>query len=101
MEVFTTMNLFVEEVTKAEEKFPWWPKDIVHAVAILQEECGELVKACLDFYYNRGTIEQVKKEMVQAGAMVLRFNMHMDNYKPKKVYWKRSRLWLQKLIKLR
>ena len=70
------------ELVKAEQKFPGWPKDIVHGVSIIQEECGELVKACLDFYYGRGTIEQVKKEMGQTGAMVYRFGLHLEDYEP-------------------
>lgn len=76
-------ELINAEFMQAEIKFPGWPKDIVHGVAIIQEECGELVKACLDFFYGRGTIEQVKKEMAQTGAMVLRFGLHLEDYKPR------------------
>ena len=66
------------EIIKAEKKFPWWPEDIIHAVAILQEECGELVKACLQSYYQHGDIEEVKKELVQTGAMVFRFAIGLE-----------------------
>jgi len=70
-----------EELLKAEEKFPGWPKDVIHGVAIIQEECGELVKACLDFYYGRAGKEKVLKEANQTGAMIVRFLLHYEDYK--------------------
>lgn len=71
-----------EELLKAEKKFPGWPKDVVHAAAIVQEECGELVKACLDFYYRRGSKAQVLKEANQTGAMIFRLLLNFEDYKP-------------------
>jgi hypothetical protein len=77
-------NLIWDELERAEKKFPGWPQDIVHGAAIIQEECGELVKACLDYYYGRGDIASVLKEAVQTGAMVYRFLFHIEDYKPEK-----------------
>ena len=82
-------QLALRELAKAEKKFPEWPEDIVHACAILQEESGELGKACLDFHYGRGTILRVKEEMAHLGAMVYRFGMYLENYKPGEEEWEK------------
>jgi len=82
MDVLNTQLKIGEELIKAEGKFPWWPIDIIHGVAIIQEEVGELVKACLDFYYGRGNREQILKEATQAGAMIYRFMCHYEEYLP-------------------
>ena len=73
-----TQGEIMKELLKAEEKFPWWPEDIIHAAAILQEECGELIRASLQYYYQGGSIEKVKKEMLQTGAMVFRFAIGLE-----------------------
>ena len=53
----------------------------MHGVGILVEEVGELVKACLDFYYGRGDRSKVEEEAVQSGAMVYRFMIHLEEYR--------------------
>lgn len=75
------ISMIFDEMKKAERKFPGFPSDIVHASAIVQEECGELVKACLDYYYNRGSEDDVIKEAVQTGAMIYRFLFNWEGYK--------------------
>ena len=80
MEPRDTYPAIIEEMIKAEAKFPGWPKDIVHAAAIATEERGELLKAAIDFYYHRCGIKQVKKEALQTGAMIFRFLMHLEEY---------------------
>lgn len=83
MEIIEIDEAINTELIRAREKFPDWHKDIIHAGAVLQEESGELLKACINFYFGRGTIEQVKKEMAHTGAMVYRFGLHLESYKPK------------------
>lgn len=61
------------ELRRAELKFPSFPDDPVHAAAVLCEEAGETLQASLDFYYGRGSLEDMRKEAVQTAAMALRF----------------------------
>ena len=65
--------LVLAELQKAREKFPTWPKDIVHAGAVVAEEAGELTQATLDYFYGRGTKEQCYIEAKQTAAMAIRF----------------------------
>ena len=68
------IELIFAELAKAETKFPGWPFDVVHGAAILGEEAGELTQAALDFYYSREmSIEKMRKEAAQVGAMAIRF----------------------------
>jgi len=72
----------IEEIHRAQEKFPWWPKDIVHAVSIVAEETGELQKAALHFCYENGQREAIKKEALQVVAMAYRLLFYIEEYKP-------------------
>lgn len=71
----------INEATRASKIHPKWPTDAVHAVSILTEESGELMKAAIEYHYNNGDIEAVREEAVQTGAMALRVLMHIDKYK--------------------
>ncbi len=66
------MQLMQEELNSAEEKFPWWPDDIVHGVAIMGEEAGEAVQAALAVVYDRKTVMPLERELIQTAAMALR-----------------------------
>jgi NTP pyrophosphatase (non-canonical NTP hydrolase) len=67
------------ELERAESKFPGFPTDPVHAAAILQEESGELIQAALQFTYEGGSFDAMKKEAVQVGAMALRFLVNIES----------------------
>lgn len=73
------------EIGKAMRKFPTWPSDPLHALAVLGEEYGELNKAVLQLTYEphkEGSgAAQVRKEAIQTAAMALRFVMGLDCYK--------------------
>lgn len=77
----TISSEIIDEVIRASSIHPTWPTDAVHAVSILTEESGELMKAAIEYHYNNGDIEAVREEAVQTGAMVLRVLMHIDKYK--------------------
>mgnify|MGYP003631603252 CR=1 FL=1 len=62
----------VKEYKKACKKHPEWPSDILHQIAIVNEESGEATRASLQFVYEKGNIEEVKKELIQTAAMCLR-----------------------------
>lgn len=70
------------ELTSAIEKFPTWPTDPLHALAVLGEEFGELTKDVLQMSYEPGktNAENVRKEAIQTAAMALRFVASLDAY---------------------
>jgi NTP pyrophosphatase (non-canonical NTP hydrolase) len=71
------------EIERAVAKFPTWPTDPLHAVAIIGEEAGELVKAVLQAVYepHKSTPEDVREEVVQTAAMALRFLLSLSVYR--------------------
>jgi hypothetical protein len=81
----TTTNIINEisaELTRATVKFPTWPTDPLHAVAVLGEEFGELTKAALQLTYepHKTSAAEVRMEAIQTAAMALRFAMSLDAY---------------------
>ncbi|WP_145542754.1 nucleoside triphosphate pyrophosphohydrolase family protein [Yersinia frederiksenii] len=84
-EKFTQFNFIsteiINEAMRASEIHPEWPTDALHAVSILTEESGELMKAAIEFHYNNGDIEAVHEEAIQTGAMALRVLLGIDKYK--------------------
>jgi hypothetical protein len=75
------IELMIAELSKAQKKHPEWPSDILHAIAILQEEIGELQRAAVNWNYENGNQEEIIKEALQCGAMLFRVLAHMDSYK--------------------
>ncbi|HDL7014692.1 TPA: hypothetical protein PXN82_003832 [Yersinia enterocolitica] len=71
----------IDEAIRASSIHPDWPTDALHAVSILTEESGELMKAAIEYHYNNGDIEAVREEAVQTGAMALRVLLNIDKYK--------------------
>lgn len=73
------------EVERAVAKFPTWPTDPLHALAVLGEEYGELTKAMLQLTYepHKSTAEEVRKEALQTAAMALRLFRSLDRYEYK------------------
>jgi hypothetical protein len=74
----------VEELQAARTKHPAWPKDVIHGIAILNEESGEAMKEALQFTYENGRFFQMHREVIQTGAMALRFLIETGD-DPKKV----------------
>lgn len=62
----------IEEVIRAERKHPNWPGDIIHASAIVNEESGELIRASLQYVYEDGSKEDLRKEAIQTAATCIR-----------------------------
>lgn len=75
-------RLAVGEVLRATKKFPTWPTDPLHALAVVQEEVGELTKEVVQLTYepHKSSREAVRAEAVQTAAMALRFLMSLDAY---------------------
>ena len=70
--IMGVLQEILAEHKKACEKHPEWPSDILHQIAIVNEESGEATRASLQFVYEDGNIEEVKKELIQTAAMCLR-----------------------------
>jgi hypothetical protein len=66
------INKIQEEILRAEAKHPKWPKDIIHASAIVGEESGELIRAALQLSYEGGDTESVRIEAIQTAATCIR-----------------------------
>ena len=61
------------EYRHAKKLHPNWPRDIVHAAAIVNEEAGELIRAAVQNYYgDEATQPEVITEAVQTAAMAMR-----------------------------
>ena len=60
------------EKGRAEKKHPNWPTDILHQIAIVNEEAGEATRAVLHLIEGKGDLGDVWKELVQTAAMCLR-----------------------------
>ena len=71
------------EMSKAVNKFPKWPTDPLHAIAILGEEYGELNKAVLQNTYepHKTSADEIRMEAIQTAAMAIRFLMSLETYK--------------------
>ena len=80
----TVFDEILFELLRAEKKFPNWPRDPVHGVAIMMEEAGEAIQAAIDFYYKREeTPEKLRKELLQTAAMATRMIIFVDKHKLK------------------
>lgn len=72
----------LREVERAMTKFPTWPTDPLHALAVLGEEYGELTKEVLQMTYepHKSSLDAVRTEAVQTAAMALRFLASLGTY---------------------
>lgn len=71
------------ELARAIAKFPTWPTDPFHALAVLGEEFGELTKAVLQHTYElhkNVTSKDIRTEAIQTAAMALRWAMSLPVY---------------------
>lgn len=69
------------EIDRAVEKFPSWPSDPLHALAVVAEEFGELSQATLQTVYepNKSSVADVRTEAIQLAAMAIRFLISLDS----------------------
>ena len=78
MKLETVIGLVMAEIDRAEKIHPVWPKNHVHQVAILCEESGEALKACLDYDEGKGSKRQMIIEAVHTAAMAIRFLKNIE-----------------------
>lgn len=67
------IHCIIMELELAQQKHPNWPDDHIHAAAIINEEAGELIRAAIQYKYEKGRFYDMHKEAIQTGAMALRF----------------------------
>lgn len=88
------LDEIIYEVRKATEKFPTWPSDPLHAIAVLGEEFGELTKEVVQMTYEpeKTSKEVIKREAIQTAAMALRFVLSLEDYEyePQKQHKQKS-----------
>lgn len=80
------VTLILQELGRAQDKFPTWPTDPIHALNVISEEYGELSKDVLQRVYEpeKTNKENLKTEAIQLAAMTLRFILSIEKYNFKK-----------------
>lgn len=70
------------ELARATAKFPDWPRDPLHALAVLQEEVGELQKEVLQAVYepHKTSVKHIRAEAIQVAAMAQMFIEGLGGY---------------------
>lgn len=86
MTTIAIIESILAEKHRAEAARPAWLRDIVHAVAIMNEEAGEAVQAANTYVYDGGDIEDVRKEVIQTAAMCIRVLENMHRYERRRGY---------------
>lgn len=68
------------ELRNAKKKHPNWPDHVAAQAGIVCEESGELMRACLQWKYERdkpeyeaSQISEMKKEAIHTAATAIRF----------------------------
>src|SRR5690606_5312004 len=82
IQVDSVVDAVLSELISAIGKFPTWPTDPLHAVAILGEEFGELTRAVMQASYepHKGGPLEVRAEALQTAAMAIRFLIGLNAY---------------------
>lgn len=87
----STLDAILDEIRRAEEKWPGWPDDVIHGAAIVAEEAGEVVKAALDCTYlpkgytpkqlaavHHRRVKHLRVELAQTAGVCIRMLEEMD-----------------------
>ena len=69
---YEAIDAILQELERARLLHPKWPTDPIHQVAVMAEESGEAVRAALRMVYERGSVEELRTELIQTGAMAIR-----------------------------
>lgn len=78
----------MKEVASAKKKHPSWPVHIVAQAGIVSEEAGELIRAALNWKYERkegddekDQLREIRKEAIHVAAVAIRFLTELDKTK--------------------
>lgn len=75
-------DMIDNELEAALQKFPQFPCDPLHAIAVVNEESGEATKDALQWCYEphkKKDGETLKKELIQTAAMCVRMIIGLDS----------------------
>lgn len=67
------------ELQSAKKKHPNYPENLYKQVCIISEESGEIAKAVLQYEDENGSLEEIKKEIIQTAAMCMRMLDFLNN----------------------
>lgn len=72
----------IKELAAAVEKWPGWPSDPIHALAVVQKEVGQCQKEILHCCYGspESDVGTVRREAIQMAAMAIRFLRSLPAY---------------------
>ena len=82
MKIEQILEPVLTELQAAMNKFPTWPTDPIHALAVLGEEYGELNKDVLQMTYepHKTDKNRIRTEAIQTAAMAIRFLASLNEY---------------------
>lgn len=72
------INIMLKAVAESEAKHPSWPSDIIHASAIVAEESGELIQACLEHIDEGKPAVCIQKEAIHTLVTAFRLLKNFD-----------------------
>ena len=78
MKTETIIEIVLKAVQEAESKHPIWPDDLIHQSAIVAEESGELVQACLQYVYEGKPAVCIQLEAIHTIATAFRLLKNFD-----------------------
>lgn len=67
------------ELQRAKRKHSEYPDNIFKQVAIISEEAGEIAQATLKYVDEKGTLNDVRNELIQTAAMCMRMLEDIGN----------------------
>ena len=77
----SVFELIGKSIDYAETKWPGWPRDPVHAAAVVVDEAGELLHAAMATTYRGGNRAEMLAEALHVAATATRFiAAHMDGH---------------------
>jgi len=79
MRIETVLIRVLAELERAEKLHPDWPRNPIHAGAVVAEEAGELIQAALNAAEKKASRHLMMTEAVQTAAMALRFLKNFDD----------------------
>lgn len=77
--VFPIVDAILIELDRAREMHIF-PSDVIHRASIVAEEAGEALQAANSLYHSgKGSLEDVRHELIQTGAMAIRALINLDS----------------------
>lgn len=72
------LHAFEVERRRSMELHGELPGDLIHGTSIMVEEAGEALRAALNHRYHGESIDELKTEVIQTGAMCLKLLLQLE-----------------------